>query len=51
MKSDDGAYDGMTVGDLSDAEQFGTTGVDEEDDFDFEGDDDFDGEDEEFEQE
>ena len=47
---DDGAYDGMTVGELTDTEQFGTTGVDDEEDFDLDGDDDFD-DDEEFEQE
>ena len=37
---DDGAYDGMTVGELTDTEAFGTTGVDdEEDDFSFDGED------------
>ncbi len=48
---DDGAYDGMTVGELTDTEQFGTTGVDDEEDYDAEDDEDFGEEDDEFEQE
>ena len=37
---DDGDYNGMTVGELTDTEAFGTTGVDdEEDDFSFDGED------------
>ncbi|MBE6789041.1 MAG: DNA-directed RNA polymerase subunit beta [Ruminococcaceae bacterium] len=47
---DDGAYNGMTVGDISDTEQFGTTGTEEEEYDDFEDtDDSF--EDEDFEEE
>jgi len=46
---DEGVYEGMSVGELTDTEQFGTTGTEEEDDFSDDSDDadDF-GEDEDF---